>query len=134
MDIEIFQKSFFRLKEAYERAKQFNYNDDYYFFRDSTIQRFEFTVECFWKTLKNFLLKKEGIACNSPKSCIKYFFKTDYISEELAKELMKMIDDRNLTSHTYHEEIAEIIFKRMKNHINNLELVLNTLQSFKEDL
>lgn len=42
-----------------------------------------------------------------------------------------MIDDRNLTSHTYREEIAEEIFSRLGNHIEAMEDVLKKLKADK---
>ena len=62
-----------RLKEAYQKALD-RKQEDYPFFRDSAIQRFEFTVEIFWKCLKAYLKEREGIDCRSPKSCIREFF------------------------------------------------------------
>ena len=41
---------------------------------------------------------------------------------------LEMIDDRNLTSHTYHEEIAENIFKNLSLYIKYLERVLEKLK------
>jgi len=38
--------------------------------RDAAIQRFEYSFEAIWKLLKEYLNKKEGIICNSPK-CLK---------------------------------------------------------------
>jgi len=38
--------------------------------RDGVIQRFEFTFELLWKTLKIFL-GEEGIECRSPKECLR---------------------------------------------------------------
>ena len=42
--------------------------------RDATIQRFEYTFEATWKLLKEFLQYREGIVCNSPKSCFREAF------------------------------------------------------------
>ncbi len=50
--------------------------------RDATIQRFEYTFEAIWKFLKEYLKEKEGIICNSPKSCYRELFKLDLIKEE----------------------------------------------------
>jgi hypothetical protein len=47
--------------------------------RDATIQRFEYTFEALWKFLKEFLKEREGIICNSPKSCYRELFKLDLI-------------------------------------------------------
>jgi hypothetical protein len=40
-----FQKALKRLKEAYDKTLLKKEEEDYVFFRDSTIQRFEFIVE-----------------------------------------------------------------------------------------
>lgn len=42
-----FEKALIRLEEVHSRAKAGIREDNYYFFRDSAIQRFEFTVEIF---------------------------------------------------------------------------------------
>ena len=123
-----FESSLFRLEESYEKTAENKNNENYRFFRDSAIQRFEFTVEIFWKLLKNIAKENEGIICNSPKSCIREFFASGYIKESNAKLLMEMIDDRNMTSHTYHEEVAEIIFSKLKNYINCMFDIYKTIK------
>jgi nucleotidyltransferase substrate binding protein (TIGR01987 family) len=123
-----FESSLQRLEESYKKTVENIDSDLYKFFRDSTIQRFEFTVEIFWKLLKNVLKKNEGIECNSPKSCIREFFASGYINEDNAKLFMEMIDDRNMTSHTYHEEVAEIIFSKLKNYLDGMNLVYEKIQ------
>ena len=40
-----------------------------------------------------------------------------------------MIDSRNKTSHTYHEEIAEEIFLELKDYIPLIEKVLDTIST-----
>ena len=123
-----FNQALLRLKEAYEKTLNKKYSDEYSFFRDSTIQRFEFTVEIFWKTLKEFLREMEGIVCSSPKNCIREFFSLGCLSEEEARKLLEMIDYRNLTSHTYHEEVAEEIFNKLNAYIILLEKTLKVLE------
>ncbi|MHB1661535.1 MAG: HI0074 family nucleotidyltransferase substrate-binding subunit [bacterium] len=123
-----FESSLFRLEESYKKTAENKNSEDYRFFRDSAIQRFEFTVEIFWKLLKNIVRDNEGIICNSPKSCIREFFASGYIKESSAKLLMEMIDDRNMTSHTYHEEVAEIIFSKLKNYIDSMFYVYETIK------
>ena len=123
-----FESSLQRLEESYKKTVENIDSDVYKFFRDSAIQRFEFTVEIFWKLLKNVLKENEGITCNSPKSCIREFFASGYINEYNAKLFMEMIDDRNMTSHTYHEEVAEIIFSKLKNYIDGMNSILENIQ------
>lgn len=131
--LEDFKKSVERLKEAYIKATDRLNFENYPFFRDSCIQRFEFTVEVLWKTVRQFLLAKEGIECKSPKGCIKDLFAAGYISENEAKILLAMIDDRNLTSHTYHEEVAEKIFKDLADYLPVIEKVYKLIEDNKDD-
>jgi len=130
--VEDFEKALKRLSDAYLRAKSSD-EDDYYFFRDSAIQRFEFTVEIFWKCLKSYLREIEGIECRSPKSCIREFFTAGYLSKEETIFFLMMIDDRNLTSHTYREEVAERLFSKLEKYIVYLENMLFSLQGFLKD-
>ncbi len=115
-----FRKALLRLKEAVERAEREKTFSDYPFFRDSAIQRFEFTFEIAWKFVKT-LLEREGIICRSPRTCFREFFSTGFIDEETARELLKMVEDRNLTVHTYREEVAEEIFSRLPGYLKALE-------------
>lgn len=127
--IKDLEKSVNRLKEAYEKTAEHRGDEEYQFFRDSAIQRFEFTVEILWKSLKSFLYAVEGINCKSPKGCIREFFSSGYITPEETTNLLEMIDSRNKTSHTYHEEIAEEIFLELKEYIPLIEKVLNIISS-----
>ena len=40
-----------------------------------------------------------------------------------------MLDDRNLTSHTYVEELAETIAGRIPAHSNNMQNTMNQLSN-----
>lgn len=55
-----FEKAFFKLKEAIEKEELSELE------RNGLIQRFEFTLELAWKTLKDFL-DHEGFIVKSPK-------------------------------------------------------------------
>ena len=93
--ISDFELALRRLEEAYRKASD-QREGDYSFFRDRAIQRFEFTVEIFWKCLKAFLKEREGIDCRSPKSCIREFFSLGSFSEEQTMLFLEMIDSRKL--------------------------------------
>ncbi len=82
--------------------------------RDATIQRFEFTVELAWKSLQKFL-REEEIVCRSPKECFKEGFKFGLIEDNPL--WIQMMEDRNLTAHTYNEITAVEIFGRIPNYL-----------------
>jgi len=84
--------------------------------RDAAIQRFEYTFEAFWKFIKEYLRIREGIVCNSPKSCYREIFSVGIIKEDETVKLLEMTDDRNMTSHTYKEKVAQIIFEKLNEY------------------
>ncbi|MEZ5335667.1 MAG: HI0074 family nucleotidyltransferase substrate-binding subunit [Methanolobus sp.] len=81
--------------------------------RDAAIQRFEYTFEATWKLIKEYLFEMEGVICNSPKSCFREAFKMGLINDAESMQALYMTDDRNMTTHTYHEDIAEEIYKEL---------------------
>lgn len=96
---------------------------------DATIQRFEFTVELFWKFLKS-VLESMGIETQYPKEVLIKAYQGKLISDE--QKWLAMLKDRNLLSHTYEEQLADEIYERIKAYIplfksdlNNIVLKLN---------
>ncbi len=89
--------------------------------RDAAIQRFEYTFEAAWKCLKAYLFTIEGIDCGSPKSCFRQALVTGIFTQEEVETALKMCDDRNLTSHTYLEAVAEKIFGKLSRYLNILQ-------------
>jgi len=95
--------------------------------RDAAIQRFEYSFEIFWKFLKEYLRYEEGLMCNSPKSCFREAFKVNLISEEETLKALEMTDDRNQTSHTYHEEVAQEIYRKIADYYIFMDTVCRKL-------
>ncbi len=79
--------------------------------RDASIKRFEFTFELFWKLLK-LKLEIEGIEANSPRKVFQEAYKLRWILEE--EIFLKMLQDRNETSHAYQENVAIRVYKDLK--------------------
>lgn len=79
--------------------------------RDSAIQRFEFTLDLAWKTIKAFLEEYRGIRCTSPKGCLKDAFLERIIEHD--EFWLELVDLRNDTVHTYKEELAESVFQKL---------------------
>ncbi len=120
-----------RLQEAVFKLQQNRENVDYPFYRDSVIQRFEFTFEIFWKVLKLFL-EREGIRCRSPRSCIREYFSAGYLTEDEAAALFEMMEIRNLTVHTYHEELAEMLAAQIVPFTEILTSICRKLERYAE--
>ena len=96
-----------RLEEAIEDSKKYKIES----LKDGVIQRFEFSVELSWKTLKNYLENEGVINITTPKQSIR---------EAFAKEILKvpeiwieMLNDRNLTSHIYDSSISDKIYENI---------------------
>ncbi len=81
--------------------------------RDASIQRFEYTFESVWKALKVYLKEREGIIANSPKAVFRKLLDINLLTEVETQMALEMVDDRNLTTHTYIEEVAETIFRKL---------------------
>ena len=81
--------------------------------RDGAIQRFEFTAELAWKTVREYLID-EGIAeINTPKSVMKAAFAANLVDD--GDGWIGILNDRNATSHIYNEDEADKIFERIRN-------------------
>lgn len=95
--------------------------------RDAAIQRFEYTVEACWKAARGVLSERYGAELASPKPVVRACAQNGLLNEDDARAAMDMIDDRNLTSHTYNEELAIAIFGRLAQHAGLLRRWLDAL-------
>ncbi|WP_027415195.1 HI0074 family nucleotidyltransferase substrate-binding subunit [Aneurinibacillus terranovensis] len=91
---------------------------------DGTIQRFEFVIELFWKSLKR-LLEEEGIHTNTPRESLKQAYQAGWLHDE--NIWLQMLRDHNETSHVYDEEAARRIYDNIKQYyphmVNTYELL-----------
>ncbi len=102
-----------RLEDAFNALRQGALTAEEELEKDGVIQRFEFTFELLWKTLKIFLHDK-GIETKTPKDSLKEAFRIGYIKDE--KAFLDMLEDRNKTSHIYDRQTSQEIFERIKNN------------------
>ncbi len=92
---------------------------------DATIQRFEFTIELFWKLLR-VILEGKGVEVQYPKDVLRESFKGHLIDHE--NQWLEMLKDRNLTSHTYDEKLADEIFARIKKYVVIFKITFDQLR------
>jgi len=93
---------------------------------DGTIQRFEFTIELFWKVMKR-LLAHEGIETTTPRETLQRAYQVGWLEDETA--WLEMLRARNETSHAYDEGLARKICDDIRRNFPAMERALATLRS-----
>jgi nucleotidyltransferase substrate binding protein (TIGR01987 family) len=96
-----FSKAFSQLREAVELSRQRKLSK---LEEQGLIQAFEYTHELAWNTLKDFLQEQGVQNLYGSKDTTRAAFKADLIQN--GGTWMDMIENRNLTSHTYDEATA----------------------------
>lgn len=81
--------------------------------RAGLIQLFEMTFELGWKVLKDYS-ESEGFVVKSPRETIKLSFQNGIIED--GHIWIDALTNRNLTTHTYDEELAEKLVKEIKDN------------------
>jgi len=122
------QKAIKSIKAALERAKK-SFEDELAkeMAQESIIKRFEYSIDTLWKYLKLYLLIKHGVEQKSPKQVFKECFRVGLITEDQTTQALEMIDDRNLTSHTYNEAIAEEIATTIPSHFELMNHIIESI-------
>ncbi len=127
MELKRIQKQILLLEKAYKTLNnamnQWKYSK---LEQDWTIQRFEYTIELTWKTLKKIHIF-EFWECNLfPKQIFKVFYENWIVTNlELWFALLK---ERNNLSHFYSEYFAEKSFKFIKEHYWEIWILIQVLK------
>ena len=114
-------KAINRLKEVTEHP-ELTKND---YMRDAAIQRFEFTVELFWKVLKK-ILQYEQVETTTPRDTLSKAYQYKFIDSE--DVWLTILNDRNNTSHAYNEEKAKQIFQHIQSYLPVFVATYKTLK------
>lgn len=96
--------------------------------RDAAIQRFEYTFEAVWKTAKQYLFTVEGLDTGSPKGVIRACREVGIFDESETVTALQMVNDRNLTVHTYNEKLAQQIHSRLASYSQILTVWTERMQ------
>ena len=104
--LEDFEKALKKLKQAF-------LEDPTELVIDGTLQRYEFTFELAWKTIKDYL-EYNGIVSNiaSPRNVIQQAYQSKIIKN--GDIWIQMMLDRNLLSHLYDEQKSREIYENIK--------------------
>ena len=129
LDFTALEKSINRLGEVLERFSR-EKNDDVV--RDSVIQRFEFTYSLTLKTLRKYFIERAFIVDDvnnlSFNEMIRIASRLKLINSDLEK-WTQYRTMRNLTSHTYDEEIALKVISIVPDFYNEIKFMLAKLKA-----
>ncbi len=117
-----FEKAFMQLKNAVVRADEL---DD--LSKEGLIQRFEYTFELSWKTLKDYLEYETSQTILSPREVIKTAFKMELLDN--GEYWLEMLNKRNLMAHTYNQDYFHQVFESIiSSYFLQIEQLYFTLQ------
>jgi len=103
-----FSKAFQRLADAVALSRLRELSD---LEQQGLIQSFEFTHELAWNVLKDYLEEKGIVGLIGSKDATRSAFKNGLIED--GESWMKMIEDRNKTSHTYDLAVARAVVENI---------------------
>jgi nucleotidyltransferase substrate binding protein (TIGR01987 family) len=117
-----FKKAFVKLDSAAKKSSRSELE------QEGLIQRFEYTYELAWSTLKDFFEYQGYTEISGSRDAFKLAIERGLIQD--GKEWMKMIENRQRTSHTYNQEtaddIAELIIDSYVSKFGDLIKVLES--------
>lgn len=115
------KESYNTFRKAYLKLTEFIDNDDKTeVSKAAIIHAYEYTFELWWKMVQKYLEYAGSVQDYGPNATIKNAFQYNIISD--GQIWMDMLRDRNLTTHTYKEDVAEEIYSRIiTTHIKALK-------------
>ncbi|MFA5999085.1 MAG: HI0074 family nucleotidyltransferase substrate-binding subunit [Candidatus Babeliales bacterium] len=98
--------------------------------RDSIIKRFEYCIDSFWKFLKIYLeeVQKIDVKLASPREVLRLSLQDNVITKAEYEILIYAVTDRNLTSHTYNEDLANKISSQVPLYFATMKTIVNRLK------
>src|SRR3989339_1420996 len=124
------QKALMRFEEALVKMEAQGEISDYELIRDSVIQRFEFTYEMTWRLLRLFLEKVKLVSLDqltSPRQIFRVAAQVNILSSADLKIVSDIIEDRNKTTHTYDEEVAEEIAHKLRLYADFMKSIIEQI-------
>lgn len=97
--------------------------------RNGQIQKFEYTIELLWKTLKKFFEVRREKIFLYPKDVIKACFAEEIIDEGNYIILIDAIESRNLLSHVYKIEMFDIIYPQLVSYAKAIRHIITAIES-----
>ena len=100
--------------------------------RDGVIQRFEFTFELAWKSLKEYMLDQGSTApLQFPKQVLREAYAAGLIDDD--RLWVDMLEARNSTSHIYDDRQAAAVMSDIQQHYLQTLLALARFYAPEEE-
>lgn len=112
--LKAFEKLSLSLKKYSHPPKQAD-QEDIEIYMTALIKRFEMTFELLWKFLKQYLKVSQSIETLGSKDVIRSSFAYNILKENEDTILLDIVDARNEISHTYNEDTAYELCKKINN-------------------
>jgi len=94
--------------------------------RDATIQRFEYTFELAWKTLRRYLAIETAVDAFNLKEVFRVAGRQGLVAD--VEAWFDYLKGRNLTSHTYNEKTAEETYRLASAFLPDVQALLDELR------
>lgn len=132
-----FRKALIKLNEAVELLKNNDQEEEEYnnsssikeILKEGLIQRFEYTHELAWKTMKDYIAYQGNSDIKGSRDATREAFKIGLIND--GEVWMDMISSRNKTTHTYNDATATEIYDKI---IYEYYTVFNDFMKIMEEL
>ncbi|MEN3015369.1 MAG: nucleotidyltransferase substrate binding protein [bacterium] len=126
--LDNYEKALGQLKRGVIIYKQREINE---LEQQGLIQAFEYTFELSWNLMRDYLIFQGVSGISGSRDTIKNAFKFEIIEDD--KLWLEMLEARNLTTHTYDEELAKEIVKKIADkYYNVLEKLLEKFREIRK--
>ncbi|MEJ7694753.1 nucleotidyltransferase substrate binding protein [Daejeonella sp.] len=116
-----YKKALAKLSEAVEEYNEGAVRD---IVKEGMIQRFEYTYELAWNTIKDYYEEQGETNIQGSKDAIKLAYNRKLISN--GETWFSMVDSRKLTVHTYNEDTANEVAEDIAAVYHDLFIKLQT--------
>ncbi len=127
LSLQFLQKAILQLDSG---LKEYEANNKSQLLRDGVIQRFEYTYELAWKTLKRYLESTNPSEIAIEKMSFSTLIRTGW-EKELLKSSWDVWENfrnaRNDTSHAYDEKKAQKVFSRIPEFLEEVRYLYDQL-------
>lgn len=124
-----YRRALAKLQEAVQLAQRRSLSE---LEQQGLIHAFEFTHELAWKTLKDFLESRGVQPLYGSRDTTREAFKQGLLQD--GEAWMQMIESRNLTSHTYNEQVAQqVVDSVIQLYFSQLQALCHRLEQMAEE-